>query len=169
MREHGARAHFVSVRWDRSGADSALAFLYGRLRLRTVERLARAAPIYVGGARRAVTDALGSRESVYGLVDVPVRAAATQNGNGAMFGMPVLLPVGLLDAARDSDAAALILTCRVREDGARIVDAKSVERIGAVTSELLARELERRVRDDSSAWHFWYLWGAFAALGPAGP
>jgi hypothetical protein len=167
LREHGVRAHFVSVRWERDSTDSALTFLYGQLRLRVVQRLAEAAPIYVGGARRAIVDALGSGESVYGLVDVPVRGASVQHGNCVMFGRPMLLPTGLLDAAASTPAAALILTSHVRPDGSRIVDAEVVEHAADVTIDRLARELQKRIEADSAMWHFWYLWGALSARAAA--
>lgn len=163
LREQGLRPRFLSVPSVREGADSTLMFLYGRLRIRVVERLAGIAPIFVGGARRTIRDALASGETVYGLVDVPVPAASASHANAGMFGRPLRFPAGMLESARGANARAAVLTGRLDARGERLVDLEHVGEADALSMATLARALERRIADDPAAWHFWNLWGAFLA------
>jgi len=167
LRAQGANPRFLSVPSVREGADSTLMFLYGRLRIRVVERLAGIAPIFVGGARRTIGGALRAGETVYGLVDVPVQGAEAIAANCRVFDRPVLFPMGVLESARGTGARAVVLTGRVDPRGARVVDLDVIGDADAVTMPMLARALEKRLVDDAPAWHLWNVWPAFVARGPA--
>ena len=165
LREAGVAPRFVSVPSVREGADSTLMFWYGRVRIRTVERLAGAAPIFLGGARRAIEDALAANETVYALVDVPSRNTAARRGNCSVLGRPVVFPIGVLEAARHANAAAVVMTSHVASDGRRVVDSDSVSDTQSLTIERIADALTARLRGDASLWHFWNVWSGFAAQG----
>jgi phosphatidylinositol dimannoside acyltransferase len=153
---------FVSMRISRDDADSTLQYAYARLRNRQVARVANAQPIYTGGARAAIADTLASGGTVYGLIDVPASGArAARPGNGTMFGRPVSLPSGLLESARASDAAVLVLSGRLDRDGSRVVEARLADRADAIAIGDVARELEARLASAPAAWHFWHLWPGF--------
>jgi hypothetical protein len=163
LRQAGVHPRFLSVPSVREGADSTLMFLYGRVRIRVVERLAGAEPIFLGGARRAIEDALRARQTVYALVDVPARNAAAQAGNCTVLGRAVTLPTGVIEAAKAANAGAVVLTARVLADGRRAVDAESIDDAASLSIERLGATLTRRLEIDSAAWHFWNVWHGFAA------
>ncbi|MDH5288217.1 MAG: hypothetical protein OEX23_16485 [Betaproteobacteria bacterium] len=160
---HGIRARFVSVRLDRAPGSGALRHAYARLRIRAVERLAGAPPIFLGGARREIAATLAAGGAVYGLVDVPVPDAQHAAANATLLGRDVLLPTGLLDAAQSSQAQVLVLTAHAAPSGERIVQAEAMGRAGEATIGALAALLERRLREAPAAWHFWHLWPMFQA------
>ena len=164
----GHPPRFVSLRIAREDADSSLQYAYARLRNRQVERMARAALIYTGGARTAIADTLATGGTVYGLIDVPLPGAPARIAHGTMFGRPVSLPTGLLDSANACGAAVLVLSGRVDVDGARVVEARLADRAEQVAIGDVAGELEARVAHAPAAWHFWSLWPAFEAAAPAG-
>jgi len=120
-------------------------------------------PIFTGGARRAIGDALAAGTGVYGLVDVPVPGSAAAEANAALLGHPVLLPAGLLESAAGRGASALVLTSRVTSAGLRVVEARSFERVEDVDIETLASALGDRLAAAPASWHFWHLWRSFAA------
>jgi hypothetical protein len=128
-----------------------------------VERLAGAGPIYTGGARREIAATLARGGAVYGLVDVPVPAAAGAPANATLLGRAVLLPTGLLDAAQGAQPHVLVVTSHTGGDGARLVEAEWLGQAGEVTIGGLAAMLERRLREAPAAWHFWHLWPQFQA------
>lgn len=164
----GHPPRFVSLRISREDADSSLQYAYARLRNRQVERMARAALIYTGGARTAIAGTLASGGTVYGLIDVPLPGGQARTANGTMFGRPVSLPTGLVDSANAVGAALLVLSGRIDRDGTRVVEARLANRAERVTIGDVARELEARVAHAPAAWHFWSLWPAFEATAPAG-
>jgi hypothetical protein len=159
----GHPAHFVSIRLDRAEAPSTLAYAYARLRIATVGRLAGVAPIFTGGARKAIGEALAEGTGVYGLVDVPIPGGAAAEANATLLGHPVLLPTGLLESAAGRGASALVLTARVTPTGARAVEARSFPRVEDVDLAMLASELGQRLVAAPASWHFWHLWRSFAA------
>lgn len=163
LRAQGVRPRFLSVPSVRAGADSTLMFLYGRLRIRVVERLAGVAPIFLGGARRSIRDALAAGETVYGLVDVPVKRVAGETANAKLFGHAVRLPTGLLDSARGAHVKVAVLTSRLAATGRRAIDLEIFEDADALSINTLVASLERRIDEDAPAWHFWNLWNAFRA------
>jgi hypothetical protein len=165
LREAGVRPRFVSVPSVRSGADSTMMFLYGRVRIRAVERLAGAPPIFLGGARRAIEDALASRETVYALVDVPVRDAASLPANGRVVDRPVRLPTGVLEAAWAARVPAAMMTSRIRSDGRREVVVDVAGDAEALSLQRLCDALTARLREAPGAWHLWNVWPAFVARG----
>ena len=159
----GHPTRYVSIRLDRAEAPSTLAYAYARLRIATVGRLAGVPPIFTGGARRAIGDALAAGTGVYGLVDVPVPGGAAGEANAALLGHPVLLPAGLLESAAGRGASALVLTSRVTSAGSRVVEARSFDRVEDVDIETLASALGDRLAAAPASWHFWHLWRSFAA------
>ena len=163
LREAGVHPRFLSVPSVREGADSTLMFLYGRVRIRVVERLAGAAPIFLGGARRAIEDALAAGQAVYALVDVPTRNAAAQMANCTVLGRRVTLPVGVIEAAKAANAGAAVLTARILPDGRRAIDLESIADAASLSIDRLGAALTRRLESDSAAWHFWNVWHGFAA------
>jgi len=159
----GHPARFVSIRLDRAEAPSSLAYAYARLRIAMVGRLSGVPPIFTGGARRAIGDALAAGGSVYGLVDVPVPGGATAAANASLLGHPVLLPTGLLESAAGCGASALVLTSRVTPSGSRVVEAGAFARVEDVAIADLASALGDRLGAAPASWHFWHLWPAFGA------
>jgi hypothetical protein len=159
----GHPTRYVSIRLDRAEAPSTLAYAYARLRISTVGRLAGVPPIFTGGARRAIGDALAAGTGVYGLVDVPVPGGAAAEANAALLGHPVLLPAGLLESAAGQGASALVLTSRVTWAGSRVVEARSFDRVEDVDIAALASALGDRLVVAPASWHFWHLWRSFAA------
>jgi lauroyl/myristoyl acyltransferase len=165
---HGVPPRFVSIRLERAQAAGALQHAYARLRMHVVERLSGRPPIYTGGARGEIAATLARGGAVFGLVDVPVPNAAEAVANAELFAHPVLLPQGLLESARDSDAQVLVLTSRVAADGTRIVETETPGSVAEVTIAGLARLFERRLREAPPAWHFWHLWPLFRARAQRG-
>ena len=159
----GHPARFISMPISRDDAGSWLQYAYARLRKRQVERLSSATLIYTGGARAAIAETLASGGAVYGLIDVPLPAAATRPGNAVMFGRPVSLPTGLIESAKAGNAAVLVLSGRLERDGSRVVEARLVANADALPIGDVAQELEARVLRAPAAWHFWYLWPGFQA------
>ena len=159
---HGHAPRFLSLRFAREPGGCLLDHLYSRLRMATVERLANAAPIYTGGARREIASTLERGGAVYGLVDVPVPESRDVPGNATLLGEPVLLPAGLLESAATSDAAALVLTARATSDGSRIVEAQAFASARELTIPSLARALDERLARAPAAWHLWHVWPTFA-------
>jgi hypothetical protein len=160
---HGVRARFLSVRLAPGFARSTLHAWYARLRIRMVARLAQAEPIFTGGARRAIGEALARDEAVYGLIDVPVDGAAQVRGNATLFGRDVLLPAGLLEASTAQSPQVVVLTAYATPRGERVVRVDHVGRAGEATIGGLAALLERRLREAPAAWHLWHLWPRFLA------
>lgn len=156
----GRPPRFVTLRIERDAAASTLGYAYARLRNRQVGRLAGAPPIFTGGARRAIAETLEDGATIYGLVDVAV-GESTRRANCTLFGRPVHLPTGLVEAASAAGAATLVLSGRLEQDGSRAVEARLVE---PLTIGAAAQELEARVRRQPAAWHFWYLWASFVAV-----
>jgi hypothetical protein len=159
----GYPTRYVSIRLDRAEAPSTLAYAYARLRIAMVGRLAGVPPIFTGGARRAIGDALAAGTGVYGLVDVPVPRSAAAAANAALLGHPVLLPAGLLESAAGQGASALVLTSRVTSAGSRVVEAQSFGRVEDVDIAALASALGDRLAASPASWHFWHLWRSFTA------
>jgi hypothetical protein len=159
----GHPTRFVSIRLERAEVPSTLAYAYARLRIATVGRLAGVPPIFTGGARRAIGDALAADTGVYGLVDVPVPGMAAAEANAALLGHPVLLPAGLLESTAGKGASALVLTSRVTSTGSRVVEARSFDRVEDVDIAALASALGDRLAVAPASWHFWHLWRSFAA------
>lgn len=116
-------------------------------------------PIYTGGAKREIAATLREGGVAYGLIDVPA-AGAVAPANAVLFGAPVHWPTGLVDCARAEGADLLLLTACCERNGRRRVEA---DRVAAVDVQTIAAELERRIRAQPGAWHFWHLRPAFAA------
>jgi len=158
LRAAGVPARFLALRIDAAAFDSRLQYLYARLRMRTVQRLAGAPVIYTGGARGEIAATLSRRGAVYGLVDVP--AASPADANATLFGAPVFWPPGLLDAARAAGAAVLLLTARCGADGRRHVVA---QRPPVLDVAAIASTFGALIDEAPGAWHFWPYLRAFAA------
>jgi hypothetical protein len=154
-------ARFLSVRFGASAFESRMQYLYARLRMRVVERLAGVPAIYTGGARGEIGATLSHRGAVYGLIDVPAGPVAAPNG--MLFGAPVFWPPGLVDAARAAGADVLLLTARCAADGRRRVVA---ERLAASDVAAIVSTFGARIDAAPGAWHVWHFLPAFCV--PAG-
>ena len=157
----GRPPRFVSIRLAREHADSYLAYVYARLRNRTVEAIARKPLIFTGGARREIATALHEGTAVFGLVDVPLANAASDTANAVLLDHAVRLPTGLLESVIPG-TRALIVTAHARQDGMRDVSASEVD-ADSLTIQALADELSARLLRTPAAWHFWHLWPRFIA------
>jgi hypothetical protein len=157
LRAGGTPARFLSVRFDASAFESRLHYLYARLRMRVVERLAGVPAIYTGGARGEIAATLSQRGSVYGLIDVPTGAA--ESPNGTLFGTPVFWPPGLVDAARAAGVDMLLLTAHCGADGHRRVAA---ERSASLDVADIAARFGARIDAAPGAWHVWHFLPDFA-------
>ena len=157
LRACGTPARFLSVRFDVSAFESRLHYLYARLRMRVVERLAGVPAIYTGGARGEIAATLSRRGAVYGLIDVPAGAAASPNGT--LFGTPVFWPPGLVDAARAAGVDMLLLTAHCGVDGHRRVAA---ERGASLDVADIAARFGARIDAAPGAWHVWHFLPGFA-------
>ena len=162
LRAGGLPARFLSVRFDPSTFESRLHYLYARLRMRTVLRMAGAPPIYTGGAREEIALTLGRGGVVYGLIDVPVAPGTTTAANALLFGQPVYWPPGLVDCARAADADLMLLCARCLKDGRRHVDAV---RLADADVGGIATTFGGAIEAAPGAWHFWHLLPAFAVHG----
>ena len=158
LRACGTPARFLSVRFDAIAFDSRLRFLYARLRMRVVEKLAGAPAIYTGGARGEIAATLMQHGSVYGLIDVPTRSPSA--ANGLLFGAPVFWPSGLVDTARAAGADLLLLTSQCEPNGRRSVIA---ERIAAGDVDVVTSAFGARIDAAPGAWHVWHVLPDFAA------
>lgn len=158
LRAGGTPARFLSVRFDATTFESRVHYLYARLRMRIVERLAGVPAIYTGGARGEIAATLSQKGAVYGLIDVPTGAPAAPNGT--LFGTPVFWPPGLVDAARGAGVDTLLLTAHCEADGRRRVKA---ERIAAADLGDIASRFSARIDAAPGAWHFWHFLPDFAA------
>lgn len=161
LRAQGRSPRFLSVPSTRAMAGSLVEFLYGRLRIRAVERLSGAPPIFLGGARRAIEGAMEARETVYGLIDVPVRTPSEPAGEALLAGQRVRWPSSLLTLARSGGASVAVITAEIAPGGERRLDCRLERGVPDVGD--LARELEARLQRSPSHWHFWYMLPAFAA------
>lgn len=157
LRGYGLPARFLSVRFGAEAFASTAHYLYARLRMAVVERLAGKPPIYTGGARRELIATLRSGEVAYGLIDVPTSG---QPANALLFGTPIHWPTGLMDCARSEAVDLLLLTACCERNGRRRVDA---DRVPQASAGEIAEIFERRIRAHPGAWHFWHLLPAFAA------
>jgi lauroyl/myristoyl acyltransferase len=146
------------VRFDASAFESRLRYLYARLRMRVVERLAGVPAIYTGGARGEISSTFAQGGAVYGLIDVPSGTAGV--ANATLFGAPVFWPSGLVEAARAANADVLLLTARCDTDGRRHVAA---ERIAAADVGDIAARFGARIDAAPGAWHVWHFLPDFAA------
>ena len=157
LRAGGTPARFLSVRFDASAFESRLHYLYARLRMHVVERLAGVPAIYTGGARGEIAATLSQRGAVYGLIDVSAGAAASPNGT--LFGTPVFWPAGLVDAARAAGVDMLLLTAHCGADGRRRVAA---ERSASLDVADIAARFGARIDAAPGAWHVWHFLPDFA-------
>ena len=162
LRAGGLPARFLSVRFDSSAFESRLHYLYARLRMRTVERMAGVPPIYTGGAKEEIALTLRRGGVVYGLIDVPVAPGSATAANALLFGQPVFWPPGLVDCARAADADVMLLCARCLKDGRRHVDAT---RLAAADVGGIATTFGGAIEAAPGAWHFWHLLPAFAVRG----
>ena len=158
LRAAGTPARFLSVRFDATAFESRLRFLYARLRMRVVERLAGVPAIYTGGARGEIAATFAQGGAVYGLIDVPTPVASV--ANAALFGVPIFWPSGLVDAAHAADAEMLLLTAHCGADGHRHVAA---ERTATASVADIAARFGARIDAVPGAWHVWHFLPDFAA------
>jgi hypothetical protein len=158
LRAGGTPARFLSVRFDASAFESRLHYLYARLRLRVVEKLAGVPAILTGGARGEIAATLSQPGAVYGLIDVPTAKPAA--ANGTLFGAPVFWPSGLVDAARAAGVDMLLLTAHCEADGRRRV---AVERIAVADVGDIASRFGERIDAAPGAWHVWHFLPDFTA------
>jgi hypothetical protein len=158
LRAGGTPARFLSVRFDATAFESRLHYLYARLRMRVVERMAGVPAIYTGGARNEIAATLSQRGAVYGLIDVPMSTPPAPNGT--LFGAPVFWPSGLVDAAHAAGADMLLLTAHCEADGRRRVVA---ERIAATNVGDIASRFGARIDAAPGAWHVWHFLPDFVA------
>jgi hypothetical protein len=154
LRHHGAPARFLSIRFAADAFASTTHYLYARLRMAMVERLAGAPPIYTGGARREIVATLRRGGVVYGLIDVPTAGSAA---NATLFGVPIHWPSGLSDCARGEAVDLLLLTASCERNGRRRVEAC---RTAPPDVRAIAACFEQRIRARPGAWHFWHLFAA---------
>jgi len=158
LRAGGTPARFLSVRFDATAFESRFRYLYARLRMRVVERLAGVPAIYTGGARGEIATTFAQGGVVYGLIDVPAPVASP--ANATLFGAPIFWPSGLVDAARAADVEMLLLTACCGADGRRHVVA---ERIAAASVADIAAAFGARIDAAPGAWHVWHFLPDFAA------
>lgn len=158
LRAGGTPARFVSVRFDATAFESRLRYLYARLRMRVVEKLAGVPAIYTGGARGEIAATFAQGGAVYGLIDVPTPAA--NPANATLFGAPIFWPSGLVDAARTAGVEMLLLTAHCGADGRRHVGA---ERTVAALVADIASKFGARIDAAPGAWHVWHFLPDFAA------
>jgi len=158
LRAEGTPARFLSVRFDATAFESRLRYLYARLRMRVVERLAGVPAIYTGGARGEIAATFAQGGAVYGLIDVPTLAANA--ANATLFGAPIFWPSGLVDAAQEAGVEMLLLTAHCRPDGLRHVTA---ERTAARAVADVAAKFGARIDAAPGAWHVWHFLPDFAA------
>ena len=159
LRAGGAPARFLSLRFGASAFESSMEYLYARLRMHVVERLAGVPAIYTGGARGEIGATLSRRGAVYGLIDVPGGPVAAPNGT--LFGAPVFWPPGLVDAARAAGADVLLLTAHCDADGRRRVLAKRLAAASDVAA--IVSTFGARIDAAPGAWHFWHFLPAYSA------
>ncbi|MEO8304396.1 MAG: hypothetical protein ABI724_09765 [Betaproteobacteria bacterium] len=157
LRAGGMPARFLSVRFTASAFESRMNYLYARLRMRVVERLAGVPAIYTGGARGEIGATLSQPGCVYGLIDVP--SGAVDVPNGALFGTPVFWPPGLVDVARAASADVMLLTARCAADGRRCVVA---ERLPTLDVAAIVASFGARIEAAPGAWHVWHFMPAYA-------
>ncbi|HET7098398.1 MAG TPA: hypothetical protein VFJ68_13495 [Casimicrobiaceae bacterium] len=157
LRAGGTPARFVSVRFDATAFESRLRYLYARLRMRIVEKLAGVPAIYTGGARGEIAATFAQGGAVYGLIDVPTLAAS--DANASLFGSPIFWPSGLVDAARSAGVETLLLTAHCATDGRRHIAA---ERTATLAVADIASRFGARIDALPGAWHVWHFLSDFA-------
>jgi len=158
LRAGGTPARFLSVRFDAKAFESRLRYLYARLRMRVVEKLAGAPAIYTGGARGEIAATFAEGGAVYGLIDVPT--AVPSPANAALFGVPIFWPSGLVDAAHAAAVEMLLLTAHCEAEGRRHVVA---ERTANASVADVAANFDARIDQEPGAWHVWHFLPDFAA------
>ena len=158
LRAGGAPARFLSVRFDATAFESRLRYLYARLRMRVVEKLAGVSAIYTGGARGEIAATFAQGGAVYGLIDVPTPVASP--ANATLFGAPIFWPSGLVDAARAAGVEMLLLTAYCGADGRRHVAAECTATASVAD---IAANFDARIDALPGAWHVWHVLPDFAA------
>ena len=157
LRAQGRPPRFVSVPSTREAPGALVEFLYGRLRIRVVERLAGAPPIFLGGARRTIEAAMQEGSGVRadrraGRRRGRLPAKRCCSGAGAMAD-------GLLELAQGTGAQVLVLTAHANADGER-ASADAVGRSPSSPSRASPLCWSAGCARRRAAWHFWHLWRA---------
>ncbi|MCK9537579.1 hypothetical protein [Dokdonella sp.] len=165
LRRAGHKSQFLSARFERSAfARRPLLYRYGVQRLAEVERIGGEPVARRPGVRKTLLDTLARGSAVIGLIDVPPRLAPHGQHPVSLLGQPASLPDGLLRLA--AVAGVPVVPCWVEVDftsGERRVvigQAQSPQPAEAVL-EQLAASLDRLIRAEPGAWHFWCEWPAW--------
>lgn len=169
LRRRGHRVSFLSVRIDAAhGAGQPLlrrAFMHWRVH--QVVRAGNAPVIYVGGSTDKIRAALREGISILGLIDVPQPAGAGRVPV-PFLGSVAYFPDGLVRLAAAEGVPLIAYVAQLDpRTGRRRLTLTKLPIPGEDPMQSLAAILERAVRDDPPAWHFWEFWPLFVKT-PAG-
>ena len=162
LRRHGHRVSFLSVPIDGAhGAGQPLRRAFMRWRIRQVARAGNAPVIYVGGSTDKIRAALREGISILGLIDVPQPSGAGRVPV-PFLGSVAYFPDGLVRLAVAEGVPLVAYVARLDpRTGRRRLTLTKLPIGGTDPMQSLAAMLERAVRDDPPAWHFWEFWPLF--------
>ena len=138
---------------------------YAKQRWRETNRSAGVASVFRPRIREKLTTALAENKVVVGLLDVPPQLVSARQLPVTLLGQPATLPCGLLDLAKSLDVPVVPCWVTLDEKGYRTLHIESARHITDPAAELdwFAAQLDRLIRDDPGAWHFWPQWPQWLA------
>ena len=163
LRRAGHRVSFVSAPIDdRQGRAEPLRLACMRVRQRCVARAGGAPIIYVGGGGDRIRAALANGSSILALIDVPEPTTSTVDVS--VLGRPLRLPDGIVRIGASANVPMVGYVAALDADtGVRRLHFTRLPSAPTDALHAIAALLDRAIRADSAAWHFWGQWPRFAA------
>ncbi len=136
---------------------------YARGRHRTMERSAGAVAAYRPRVRDKLVAALARGDVVMSLLDLPPRLIPANQQVVELLGQTASLPMGVFQLAASVDVPVVPFWIEIDARGVRklVIDTARDPRDPASNLTYFAALLDRLIRQDPAAWHFWSEWPAW--------
>lgn len=138
---------------------------YARWRWAEMDRSAGAPSAFRPKIRPKLVSALEEGKVVMSLLDIPPQLVPSRQLPVTLLGQPATLPCGIFDLAQALDVPVVPYWVTLDAKGQRTLHVASARRISDPEAELawFAEQLDRLIRDDPGAWHFWPQWPQWLA------
>lgn len=153
------RTQWVHAPVPASSSRLSIATAVARLRLRVLQRAMAQPTIETGGSHAKIVDCLGNGGAVMALFDTPHRNAH-RTAVTRVLGGDFHLISGIFRIAVATAAPVYLYTCTVcASTGRRLIDVEGPLAAESVQSlvDQAGAFMDRKVRADPAAWHFWNL------------
>jgi len=166
LQRAGHRTVVIAAPFDKSMFAGRLVEVnYATWRWKEMERSAGTPSAFRPKIRPKLVSALEQGKVVMGLLDIPPQLVPSRQLPVTLLGRPACLPAGMLDLAHAVDVPIVPYWVEIDDRGHRVLHIEPARKVEDPEAELqwFAGHLDRLLRKDPGAWHFWPEWPQWLA------